>query len=112
MSLYEAVRADLPSETNRCDLVDILQAADAEASRYLRICALNENPSDSFDFVRNPVRRLAEVIDPDWGKDNLLAEALLEQHDVDGELISWQTVLTEAAFRLGMAIGARIGGAR
>jgi hypothetical protein len=114
MSLYATVEADITKgkSTQWEDLPFLLRAAEAEASHTLALAALGEQPAGP---PYEGIERLADMIDPDFRR--IHREILPEESRVtlvvpDEDFNQFLSALQEAAFRLGMAIGARIGGAR
>jgi hypothetical protein len=115
MSLYAAVAADIDEPSAKWEgLANLLRAAEQEATRMLALAALGDAPSRPGP-PHKAINRFASVVDPDfqevWGKICPRGQELtasIPQEDFS----NWMMVVEEAAFRLGMAIGARIGGVR
>jgi hypothetical protein len=114
MSLYTAVAADIQEDSAKWSaLAYLLRAAEMEATRTLALAALGEQRFPG--PPREAIDRLAVVVDPDFMKvrDEMCpAGSLVTASVPDEDFQNWVNVVQEAAFRLGMAIGARIGGAR
>lgn len=115
MSLYAAVAGDIQENSDKWfDLANLLRAAEQEATRTLALAALGGAPSRPGP-PHNAINRFASVVDPDfrevWRKICPTGQELTASIPKE-EFSNWVMVVEEAAFRLGMAIGARIGGAR
>jgi hypothetical protein len=107
MSYYAAVAADIEEPSDKwSDLASLLRAAEQEATRTLALAALGE--ASHAEPPRKAIRRFASVVDPDFET----VRAKICPTGREEEFGEWVKVVEEAAFRLGMAIGARIGGAR
>jgi hypothetical protein len=106
MTLYQRARAEQPGDS-ALHHEDALIAADREASRYLLLSTLDINVDDR-PIPYEAIDRLTATLDPRWEPKRQATEAFVEVSGKESDLNWWAARRIDAAFRLGMALGARV----
>ncbi|HVZ21638.1 MAG TPA: hypothetical protein VG871_11275 [Vicinamibacterales bacterium] len=106
MTLYQLARAEQRGDST-IHHEDELIAAEREASRYLLLSVLDINVDDR-PIPYEAIDRLTATLDPKWEPKRQATEAFVEVSGREADLNWWTTRRIDAAFRLGMALGARI----